>query len=144
MCRALLLMFSLCAAGCAATRPCDPQLAPPALAEQPPRSCRVDGCSLAPDFDFTHCCDRHDSRYWPGGSRVQRSQADRAFRQCIEAANHPLLGGIYYYGVRIGGTPYLPTPWRWGFGWDYPRGYRDIAGETASPQQAEAGETTAR
>ena len=74
---------------------------------------------------------------------MQRSQADRAFRQCIEAANHPLLGGIYYYSVRIGGTPYLPTPWRWGFGWDYPRGYRDIAGETAPPQQGEAGETTA-
>jgi len=99
------------------------------LPDPPPRACHVDGCSLAPDFDFTLCCDRHDVRYWPGGSKDERRHADLEFRQCVEAADHPLLAGIYYYGVRIGGSPYLPTPWRWGFGWDYPRGYQDCGNE---------------
>jgi hypothetical protein len=29
-------------------------------------------------------------------------------------------------GVRIGGTPYLPTRFRWGYGWPWPRGYRAL------------------
>jgi hypothetical protein len=104
-------------------------MAPFNLPDPPPRTCHVDGCSMAPDLDFPRCCDRHDVRYWPGGSKAERRQADLEFRQCIEAADHPLLAGIYYYGVRIGGSPYLPTPWRWGFGWDYPRDYQDCGNE---------------
>jgi len=29
-------------------------------------------------------------------------------------------------GVRVGGTPYLPTRFRWGYGWPWPRGYRAL------------------
>jgi len=78
---------------------------------------------MVPDFDFMDCCDRHDARYWAGGTRTQRQQADLEFRQCVEGKDHPVLGSLYYHGVRIMGSPYLPTPWRWGFGWDYPHGY---------------------
>jgi hypothetical protein len=28
-----------------------------------------------------------------------------------------------FAGVRVGGSPYFPTPFRWGYGWSYPRGY---------------------
>jgi hypothetical protein len=28
-----------------------------------------------------------------------------------------------YYGVRLGGTPYLPTSFKWGFGWKESVGY---------------------
>lgn len=29
-------------------------------------------------------------------------------------------------GVRIGGSPYFPTPFRWGYGWAYSRGYAPL------------------
>ena len=84
---------------------------------------------MAPDFDFGDCCDRHDARYWSGGSAAQRLHADQVFRACVADAGHPLAAGLYYYAVRIGGTPHLPTRWRWGFGWDYPRGYTERSEE---------------
>jgi hypothetical protein len=28
-----------------------------------------------------------------------------------------------YYGVRVGGHPLLPFPWRRGYGWDWPYRY---------------------
>jgi len=30
-------------------------------------------------------------------------------------------------GVRVGGMPYLPTPYRWGYGWPYPRLYGELS-----------------
>jgi hypothetical protein len=62
-------------------------------------------------------------RYWAGGTADERKQTDRHFRECMAAADHRLLANLYYFGVRLGGTPYLPTPWRWGFGWEYPHSY---------------------
>jgi len=29
-------------------------------------------------------------------------------------------------GVRVGGTPFLPTEFRWGYGWSYPRFYGEL------------------
>ena len=29
-------------------------------------------------------------------------------------------------GVRVGGTPFLPTKFRWGYGWPYPRFYGEL------------------
>jgi hypothetical protein len=63
----------------------------------------------------------------PGECRAdERKQTDRYFRQCIAQADHRVLSELYYMGVRLGGTPYLPTPWRWGFGWNYPHGYESL------------------
>lgn len=37
------------------------------------------------------------------------------------------MGSIMYLGIRIGGSPWLPTPWRWGYGWDdWPRDYEKL------------------
>ncbi len=93
--------------------------------EAAPKPFRSDGCTLAPNFDFRHCCTEHDRAYWRGGSREQRRAADRAFRECIEAAGHPMLAKVYYAAVRIAGTPAFPVPWRWGFGWPWPKKYGD-------------------
>ena len=30
-------------------------------------------------------------------------------------------------GVRVGGSPYWPTQFRWGYGWPYPRGYQALS-----------------
>lgn len=119
----LASLATLAISSCATHRPCDPQLILGTDPSAPPKECRVDGCSLAPDFDFRRCCDEHDVRYWVGGTAEERKQTDRRFRACIAAADHDVLSNLYYFGVLIGGTPYLPTPWRWGFGWDYPHGY---------------------
>jgi hypothetical protein len=32
-------------------------------------------------------------------------------------------------GVRVGGTPYLPTSFRWGYGWPYLRGYKVLTAQ---------------
>jgi hypothetical protein len=32
-------------------------------------------------------------------------------------------------GVRVGGTPYIPTKFRWGYGWPYFRGYKLVVAE---------------
>ena len=32
-------------------------------------------------------------------------------------------------GVRVGGTPYLPTKFRWGYGWPWPRSYKALDAE---------------
>lgn len=109
-------------AGCARQVPCGPEYTM-SVGASPPNACWVDGCSMAPDFNFASCCDQHDVRYWRGGSVDERAQADKTFGQCMAAKDHRVLAQLYYLGVRVGGTPYLPTPWRWGFGWRFPHGY---------------------
>ena len=104
----LLLVLGACAVS-------EPLLAP----SQPFRS---DGCTLAPDFNFSTCCFRHDRDYWCGGTKAQRVEADRALRACIQSAGHPWLDFWYYWGTRLGGVAWLPTPWRWGFGWPWGQG----------------------
>jgi hypothetical protein len=37
------------------------------------------------------------------------------------------IGSLFYAGVRLGGAPWLPTPWRWGYGWeDWPHDYESL------------------
>lgn len=54
------------------------------------------------------------------GARLSK---DRRLRACLATRGHAVLAPLYYAGVRIGGSPSLPTPWRWGFGWPFGRGY---------------------
>ncbi|WP_286265203.1 hypothetical protein [Thalassotalea atypica] len=89
----------------------------------------TDGCSSFPDGTlnqrdlFLPCCIRHDLAYWQGGSVAQRLQVDQAFSACIVSVGKPKLAKLMFLGVRVGGAPYLPTPFRWGYGWPYPKGY---------------------
>lgn len=32
-------------------------------------------------------------------------------------------------GVGLGGSPYFPTDFRWGYGWSYVRGYKALTDE---------------
>ena len=88
-----------------------------------------DGCSAFPDGTLKQntlwlsCCSAHDYEYWKGGTYDQRLQADRDLRQCVVKNGEPEIGFLMLAGVRIGGTPYLPTSFRWGYGWPYPRDY---------------------
>lgn len=89
-----------------------------------------DGCSCVPDGPQSNpelwlaACTEHDRLYWQGGSRRDRLNADLQLKALIKKSGYPLTSKIYFIGTRFGGTPYLPTPWRWGFGHPWPGSYR--------------------
>lgn len=91
-----------------------------------------DGCSVFPDGTLEEkalwlsCCTEHDFTYWKGGTYQERVEADELLRQCVVNVGEPLIAELMLAGVRVGGTPYLPTKFRWGYGWPYPRGYKAI------------------
>lgn len=88
----------------------------------------TDGCSLVPDGDWAACCIVHDIPYWCGGSEADRADADQFLQQCVNK-HADAVGDLYYIGVVIGGVPWLPTSWRWGYGWeDWPHGYETQEG----------------
>jgi len=92
----------------------------------------TDGCSSFPDGTSEHhwlwsaCCVNHDIAYWKGGTRSERRVADKVLAQCVASVGKPKTARLMLAGVRIGGTPYLPTSYRWGYGWPYPRGYKSL------------------
>jgi hypothetical protein len=106
----------------------------------------TDGCSLFPDRsartgkDWGACCVTHDRAYWRGGGKVDRRVADKELRMCVLAKTDSKgLSSLMYRGVRIGGMPYLPTPFRWGYGWGYGRFYRKLDDqEKAAADQLQA------
>lgn len=78
-----------------------------------------DGCSHFPDGDYIECCYNHDKSYFVGGSWTQRWRADKKLYKCVAAKDgfkHKLIAPVMWSGVRIFGAPFLPTPFRWGFG----------------------------
>jgi hypothetical protein len=94
-----------------------------------------DGCSLFPDGTMKHnqlwlaCCTAHDYAYWQGGTYQDRLIADKALRQCVSKVGQPEIAKLMLAGVRIGGSPYFPTSFRWGYGWPYPRWYKALSTE---------------
>ncbi|MBN1827731.1 MAG: hypothetical protein JW884_01115 [Deltaproteobacteria bacterium] len=96
---------------------------------------RTDGCSCFPDGTVKQrdlwrlCCIEHDRAYWMGGTAEERLAADRRLRECVADCGEPLIAELMLQGVRAGGSPYLPTSFRWGFGWPYGRGYRALSDE---------------
>ncbi len=91
-----------------------------------------DGCSAFPNGTIQHkqlwlaCCTAHDRAYWQGGSYDERLAADNALKHCVAQVGEKQVADIMLAGVRVGGTPYLPTRFRWGYGWPFPRGYKAL------------------
>lgn len=91
-----------------------------------------DGCSAFPDGTMSHqnlwlsCCETHDYSYWKGGSYKERVVSDEALQACVAAVGKPDIAAMMLAGVRVGGTPYLPTKFRWGYGWPYFRDYQSL------------------
>lgn len=94
-----------------------------------------DGCSAFPDGTlqtrtlWLSCCTAHDLAYWQGGNYSERLQADQELRSCVATTGQPEIAKLMLAGVRVGGTPYLPTTFRWGYGWSYSRGYKSLTEE---------------
>jgi hypothetical protein len=102
-----------------------------------------DGCSLFPDRaligkkDWCHCCLAHDLAYWQGGTEAQRLQADLDLQSCVEKEmKDSVLANVMLIGVRMGGSPYFVTPYRWGYGWSFGRNYQALNEE----EQAQVGQ----
>ncbi len=109
--------------------------AAPACAEEQLKPFTTDGCSDFPDGTPEHrdlwlkCCIAHDRKYWIGGTYAERLQADLELRQCVSAVGEPAIADLMLAGVRVGGSPYWPTRFRWGYGWPYTHGYRALTPE---------------
>lgn len=103
----------------------------------------TDGCSAFPDGTIEQnelwlsCCTEHDIAYWQGGTYEERISADQALESCVTEIGEPAIGALMHAGVRVGGTPYLPTLFRWGYGWEYPRGYKALTVEEKEQIQVE-------
>jgi hypothetical protein len=88
-----------------------------------------DGCSAFPEGTFKqnqlwlNCCSAHDLSYWKGGTYNERIDADNTLKACVSLVGEPEIALIMLAGVRVGGSPYFPTTFRWGYGWGYPRFY---------------------
>jgi hypothetical protein len=101
----------------------------------------TDGCSSYPDGTYEHkrlwkaCCVTHDYAYWQGGTRGQRRVADAELRSCIANLGKKRTAALMHFGVRIGGAPYFPTKYRWGYGWAYYRGYGELSPEELEQAQ---------
>jgi hypothetical protein len=100
------------------------------------RAFTTDGCSGGfPEGPPGHpnlwcdCCVAHDLAYWKGGTREQRKAADDTLRECVADKGKAVTGTVMEIGVRAGGTPYVPTSYRWGYGWPFVRGYLPLTPE---------------
>ena len=88
-----------------------------------------DGCSSFPNGTISqselwlNCCTLHDVAYWKGGTYDERLAADKELRMCVKEVGEPEIAILMLAGVRVGGTPFLPTSYRWGYGWSYPKLY---------------------
>ncbi len=91
-----------------------------------------DGCSAFPDGTFTQnelwlsCCTAHDFAYWQGGTYDERLMADKELEHCVAQVGEPQIAALMLAGVRVGGSPYFPTTFRWGYGWPFPRLYKPL------------------
>ncbi|BFM09404.1 hypothetical protein GCM10025791_31580 [Halioxenophilus aromaticivorans] len=93
----------------------------------------TDGCSMFPNGDsankvkWMRCCTQHDYAYWKGGTEDDRFRADEALKQCVADLGESEISMLMHLGVRLGGEPYFPTWYRWGYGWPYLRGYQSLS-----------------
>ncbi|MDE3270875.1 hypothetical protein [Pseudoalteromonas sp. G4] len=94
-----------------------------------------DGCSAFPDGTFEqntlwlNCCVAHDLAYWQGGTYQQRKDADIELKECVAAVGEKQIANLMLAGVRVGGSPFFPTTFRWGYGWPYPKLYGELSKE---------------
>ena len=83
-----------------------------------PSGKKSDGCTLIADGNIRDCCVAHDKDYFRGGTRQERRDSDKRLYECVckKGGWNKLAAPFIWLGVRIGGLPFLPTGFRWGFG----------------------------
>lgn len=92
-----------------------------------------DGCSSFPNGTrsentlWLSCCEQHDLAYWQGGTYQQRLDADNELKACVAGVGKPDVALLMLAGVRVGGSPFWPTQFRWGYGWSYFKPYGELS-----------------
>ena len=84
-----------------------------------PDGSKSDGCTLIGGNEFKACCISHDRDYFLGGTWKDRFESDKRLYECVrkkKSFGAKLAAPFIWLGVRIGGVPFLSTPFRWGFG----------------------------
>lgn len=129
---ASLLIFSVFSLSCAANNNSQSTLVP----------FSTDGCSLFPNGPigqpdlWLHCCKAHDLDYWQGGTKAQRLLSDLRLQSCVADTGNKKIAVMMFNGVQLGGSPFLPTPFRWGYGWPFPYGYKKLSAAEQSQVKA--------
>jgi hypothetical protein len=82
--------------------------------------------SFSQDTLRLDCRTVHDLAYRRGGTAQQRLLADQELRVCVSDLGRPLIAGIMFAGVRLGGSPHIPTSFRWGIWLAVPADVRPI------------------
>jgi len=101
-----------------------------------PEDCRphkpfvTDGCSgglswawklvFKKETPWEGCCVVHDFAYWKGGGWDKKYRADKKLMKCVWKKGHPFWGVTMFIAVFVYGAKWLPTSFRWGYGWKYP------------------------
>ena len=60
------------------------------------------------------------------GVNAGRMNADLELRACVQSVGEPAIADLMLAGVRVGGSPWWPTTFRWGYGWPYTNGYKEL------------------
>lgn len=84
-----------------------------------PDGTKSDGCTLIGGDDLRPCCVAHDREYFFGGTVKERRASDKRLFHCVskkKSFGAKLAAPFIWLGVRVGGLPFLPTRFRWGFG----------------------------
>lgn len=72
------------------------------------------------ELSWRQCCVIHDQAYYFGGSKIQKRRADAELSSCVsEVVGTEYLGKAMQIAVKLGGSPNLPTSYRWGYGVDF-------------------------
>jgi hypothetical protein len=64
--------------------------------------------------------------YWIGGTEKMKLAADNRLKQCVASKDSQLIAKMMFQGTQIGGKPQYQTKFRWGYGWNYNRGYLPV------------------
>ena len=78
-------------------------------------------------YDWSHCCEKHDLRFWAGGTKHQRTAADNELMSCIEEASNKFHAKIMRAGVFVGSlSPIKIESKKWGNAWGEQAGYFEL------------------
>lgn len=97
---------------------------------RPNKPFKTDGCSgrmswawrrfLGEAPPWEGCCVLHDFAYWKGGCWKTKFDVDIELARCVWKGGHPVWAVLMFLAVTIYGVKWLPTSFRWGYGWKYP------------------------
>jgi hypothetical protein len=102
----------------------------------------TDACTAFPDGTlerptlWQQCCVEHDFKYWAGGTAGEKLKADEALFDCVKDLGEPEIAVLLFAGVTVGGSPFIPDSFRWGYGWPKLRGFSALTADEEAQVKA--------